>query len=124
MIPPLNIPAIAPFRFVLFQNNANSVNGPNAPPNPAHAFSTNPKTELFSSIAIKIPINAITIVVILEINSTFSSDISFLNNPWNKFLDTQDDAINSCESDVLIVAARIPERMIPAINNGISPLNK
>ena len=55
MIPPLNIPAIAPFRFVRFQNNANSVNGPKAPPNPAHAFSTSPNTELFSSIAIKIP---------------------------------------------------------------------
>ena len=105
MIPPLNIPAIAPFKFVRFQNNANSVNGPKAPPNPAHAFSTNPNTELFSSIAIKTPINAITIVVILETNSTFSSDISFLNNPWNKFFDTQDDAIKSCESDVLIVAA-------------------
>ena len=71
MEPPTIIPARAPFRLERFQNSANSITAPKVAPNPAHAFSTRPKTVLFGFNAISIAIieTPITVRRLTIINS-------------------------------------------------------
>ena len=76
-IPPLIIPASAPYRVVRFQNSENSMTGPKAAPNPAHAKDTISKIELSGFHAIKMEIIAITTTVAREIIITVLS-LAFL----------------------------------------------
>ena len=121
MIPPLNIPAIAPFKFVRFQNNANSITGPKVAPNPAHAKDTIWNTLLLGLDARNMAIIEITITVALATTTFFFSESLIPNTPSNIFSVTLDEAAKSCESDVDMVDARIPARIIPATMAKIKP---
>ena len=51
MHPPEIKPARAPFLVILFQYSESNITGPNAPPNPAHAYETKIITLLLGTIA-------------------------------------------------------------------------
>ena len=121
MIPPTNMPAKAPFRLVRFQKRENSMIGPKDAPKPAHAKDTIAKTELSGSLAINTPITAMQITVIRATNIEAFSESSICNTSCNKLCETLEDAAKSWESDVDIVHAKIPARMIPAKIIAITP---
>jgi hypothetical protein len=111
------MPAIAPDLVTLFQNNENSIIGPNVAPKPAHANETIVKILLFSFKANIIAKTAITSKAILVKRKTCLSVASFFIMPQYMFLAKAEAAINKYESDELIVAASMPAITIPA-NNG------
>ncbi len=105
-----------------FQNSENNITGPKAAPNPAHANETTSNTELFGLSAIIAPIIAITTTVALETHIISLLSAFLRTKPLKKFCDTLDDATSSCESEVDIVAARMPARITPANTNKIKLL--
>ena len=97
-----------------FQNSENSTTGPNAAPKPAHAKDTTRNTELEGSHARMTPITAMTTTVS---RATIISVLLFSLMPktfWERSCETLEAAVSSWLSAVDMVAARIPERIIPA----------
>ncbi len=123
IMPPDTIPAIAPYLLERFQKRAASITGPNAAPKPAHANDTIPNTELLGSQAITTPRIAITISTDLAISMDCFSERLILNTPLRKFSDILEDAARSCESDVDMVHARMPAKMIPATSAAKTPFS-
>ena len=76
---PPTIPAIAPARFVLFQNRENSISGPKVAPKPAQAKDTIWNITLSSSMAINIATMAMASSVIRDTFMT-SLSVAFLRN--------------------------------------------
>ncbi len=56
---------------------------------------------------------ATTMIVARDTQSTCLSVASFFRTPLKKFCEMAEEVIKSCESEVLIVAARMPERITP-----------
>ena len=117
IIPPEIIPDIAPYLLDLLQNNERRTTGPNVAPKPAHANDTISNTELSGLPAI----NTATIEMITTvIQAAFSESLTPIHS-LTRFCDIPEAAARSCESDVDIVAARIPARITPAAMAAITP---
>ena len=114
--PPAIIPDTIPYLLALFQKSEQRTTGPNAAPKPAHANETILNTELVGSSAKNIDITDITTTVSLATSIDVFLDILICNTSTARFCDIADEAARSCESAVDMVAARIPARIIPAIN--------
>ncbi len=96
-----------------FQNRENRTSGPKAPPKPAHAKDTIPKTELSGSLAMNTPMMAITTTVNLAM-SISRCLLSFRPKiAWAISWDTLEDAAKSCESAVDMVHAKMPASTTP-----------
>ena len=113
--PPVIMPASAPCLFARFQKSEKSITGPNAAPKPAHANETTRNTELLGSHASTMPISAMPMTVARAASIVVRWFILMPNECCMRSCDTLDAAAKSCESAVDIVAARMPERMMPAM---------
>ena len=100
-----------------FQNS----NGPNAAPKPAHAKDTIVKIELSGFCAIKTAIREMTMTVILAMRRDALVSSFFLPKSCTRFWEMLEAAARSWESAVDMVAAKIPARITPAINAGMTP---
>ena len=121
IIPPEIIPDIAPYLLALLQNNERRTTGPNVAPKPAHANDTISNTELSGLPAINTAtIEMITTVILATIKAAFSESLTPIHS-LTRFCDIPEAAARSCESDVDIVAARIPARITPAAMAAITP---
>ena len=77
---PTTIPAIAPFLVIVWLYSDNIMSGPNAAPNPAHAYATNIKTLEFLSVEIAHAMIAIAMTVNLPTHTSSLSVASFLSS--------------------------------------------
>ena len=119
--PPVIMPASAPCLFARFQKSEKSITGPNAAPKPAHANETTRNTELLGAHASTMPIRAMPMTVARAANIVVRWFIFMPNECCMRSCDTLDAAAKSCESAVDIVAARMPERMMPAMTASSTP---
>ena len=97
--------------------------GPNADPNAPHAFDTSAMIPSQSGfIAMASATTEMMMTTILPAQSISLSDALFLNIGLYTSDENADDEARSCESAVLMDAARIAERSIPATSAGNTPL--
>ena len=97
--------------------------GPKVAPKPAHANDTTFEDDALFIQAMMIPITEMTSKVMRETSMTCFSVASFLNIPLKISRDSADEAMSRYESDELIVAASMPDMMMPARNAGSSPVD-
>ena len=119
--PPTSIPASAPCQLQRFQNSAQSITAPNAPPNPAHAKLTMPKTLESGSRASTTPTTLTHTMVRRAANRLCFSLSLRCANSCKMFWETLDAAASIWLSAVDMVAARIPARMRPASTAANAP---
>ena len=115
------MPQSAPYMLERFQNSASRTTGPNVAPKPAHANETMRNTELFGSRARKTAMTAMTTSVARATRSFFFSSILMWRISPKMFSETPDAAVSSWESEVDIVAARMPARMTPQSRAASTP---
>jgi len=116
------MPAMAPYTLERLQKRANSITGPKAAPKPAHANEIMTKIELSGSLAMNAAMAAITITADLAIIMPVFSESLMSKHSFMRFSVTLEEATRSCESEVDMVAARMPERTTPAIKELITPV--
>ena len=121
--PPATIPLSAPHLLVRFQNSEQSIIGPNDAPKPAHAKDTMLNTDELGSQARITATTEIIISVTLAITIAIAFEVLILNRPPMMFSETPEEAVRSWLSAVLIVDARIPARITPAISANTAPFS-
>ncbi len=116
---PTTMPATAPPNVNRRQNSESMITGPNAAPNTPQAFSTRPMmVPLPGSAAISSAITEMTTTTMRPAHS-ISLSLAFLRNTglYTSLANAEAEA-SSCESQVLIAAARMAESSMPLTTAG------
>src|SRR5690606_29893388 len=103
-------------RFMRFQNRLRIITGPNAAPNPAHAFATKPRMVLLGFQASTMATSEtnkteIRPIVTNSLSLAFRRRKALYKSSVNEL-----EVTRSCDEIVLIIAARMAANKIPVIN--------
>src|SRR5699024_9646566 len=119
---PDNIVAMTPIPEYLFQKKVSRTATDKVEPTPAHAHPTTVNTRLEDKIAITSASKPVTTMTILETSTYFSSFKLILNLLFIKSSLIELLTFMICDVAVVIIAARIPDINIPAIQGGVKSM--